>query len=168
MRRRDDAIGTTGLSCSNASRHFVKRLNELGHGGGIAYTSALEGGFSKASLAVDSCHADVSRMTHVINGLAEGGFGISHIVTDRGYDAEHVHVEVRGRLRAEAAIRARHEEKVQGGAAHRAEGTQQVADVALAGHGGLRQEGDFSCGVLGVLAKMAVGGYNEQIGRAHV
>jgi hypothetical protein len=70
------AADATRFSCSNASRHFVKRLREMGLKDGITYTNTAVRGFSKASFAVDtetkmilacdcadSNHADVKRMT---------------------------------------------------------------------------------------------------------
>lgn len=110
------AVYATGFSCSNASTRFVKRLKELGSSI-ITYTNSSRRGFSKASFAVDtdtkmilacdcvdSVHADVKRMTHLIDDLANGGFSIRYVVADKGYDAEHVHVEIKERLNAETFI----------------------------------------------------------------
>jgi hypothetical protein len=111
------AADATGFSCSNASRHFVKRLKEMGRKEGITYTNTAVRGFSKASFAVDtetkmilacgcadSDHADVKRMTYLIDDLAESSFSISFVVADKGYDAEYVHREIRERLHAKTMI----------------------------------------------------------------
>jgi len=105
------AVDSTGFSCSGASRHFVKRLKEMNS------TGSVRRGFSKASLAVDtdikmilacdcvgSEHADVKRMTFLVDDLVEGGFNIRCVVADKGYDAEYVHVEIKERLNAVAFI----------------------------------------------------------------
>ena len=115
------AIDSTGFSCSNASRHFVKRLKEMS--GGTVYSGGNEKRFSKASLAVDtrtkmilacdcvdSGYADVKRMTFLVDDLADGGFSVRYVVADKGYDAEYVHVEIRTRLKAEAFIPVRKNE----------------------------------------------------------
>ena len=109
------AVDSTGFSCSNASRHFVKRLKETGSK--IGYTNDAKKGFSKASLAVDtstkmilacdcidSNNADVKRMTFLIDDLADGGFSVAFVVADKGYDAEYVHVEIKERMNATAFI----------------------------------------------------------------
>ena len=109
------AVDATGFSCSNASRHFVKRLREMGSD--ITYANGVRKGFSKASLAVDtdtkmilacdcvdSNHADVKRMTFLIDDLTRSGFSIASIIADKGYDAEYVHVEIRERLGVKAFI----------------------------------------------------------------
>jgi len=93
------AVDSTGFSCSNASRHFVKRLKEMGSR--ITFTNEPVRGFSKASFAVDvdtkmvlacdcvdSNHADVKRMTFLIDDLVEGGFDVRCVVADKGYDAD--------------------------------------------------------------------------------
>jgi len=116
------AVDATGFSCSNASRHFVKRLKEIG--GKTTYGNDARRGFSKASFAVDtdtkailacdcidSNHADVKRMTYLVDDLVDGGFSIGTVVADKGYDAEYVHVEIHERLNAEAFIPIRNIEK---------------------------------------------------------
>jgi len=111
------AVDSTGFSCSNASRHFVKRLKEMNKNNKIAYAGSSVRGFSKASLAVDtsskmilacdcvdSNHSDVKRTSYIVDDLVDGGFKIKYIVADKGYDAEYVHVDIRERLNAKAFI----------------------------------------------------------------
>jgi len=111
------AVDSTGFSCSSASRHFTRRLVEMGQGEGMGHAGTSRKRFLKASLAVDtgtlvvlacdcvdSRHTDVRRMTHVVDGLVDGGYGISYVVADKGYDVEYVHREVSERLGARAFI----------------------------------------------------------------
>jgi Transposase DDE domain. len=111
------AVDSTGFSCSNASRHFVKRLKEMNKDKKITYAGSSVKGFSKTSLAVDtsskmilacdcvdSDHADVKRMSYIVDDLVDGGFKIKYIVADKGYDAEYVHADIRERLNAKAFI----------------------------------------------------------------
>ena len=117
------AVDSTGFSCSNASRHFVKRLKEMNKDKKITYAGSSVRGFSKTSLAVDtsskmilacdcvdSNHSDVKRMSYLIDDLVDGDFKIKYIVADKGYDAEYVHVDVRERLNAKAFIPIRRHE----------------------------------------------------------
>lgn len=104
------AIDATGFSCSNASRHFVKRLRETG-----TYVSAIRG-YSKASLAVDtdtltilacvSSRSNVHDVIHVpeIIDRLDHGLNVRYVLADRGYDSEHVHRDIRARLGAETVI----------------------------------------------------------------
>ena len=112
------AVDATGFSCSDASLHYVKRLKEFKNN--IGYEERAIRRYSKLSLAVDtdskmilacdsvdSTHADVKRMTYIVDKLARGNFSISYVVADKGYDAEYVHVEIKDRLKAKTAIPAR-------------------------------------------------------------
>ena len=86
-------------------------------GSEIMFVSAVQRGFSKASFAVDtntkmilacdcvdSNHADVKRITYLIDDLAGSEFSISYVVADKGYDAEYVHKEIWERLDAKTMI----------------------------------------------------------------
>jgi transposase len=109
------AVDSTGFSFSNASRHFVKRLRELGNGADTADSTRKR--FAKVSLAVDtdtkmilacdcvdSRHADVKRVSFLVDDLVDGEFGVKYVVADKGYDAEYVHVGIMERLNAGSFI----------------------------------------------------------------
>jgi transposase len=111
---RDDivmAIDSTGFSCSNASRHYVKRMKEMG-----CLLSSVRN-YTKATLAVDTdtltvmaCETsvstvhDVKHMPRVLDKVASGGYDVDTAVLDRGYDSENIHVQIRERLNAETVI----------------------------------------------------------------
>jgi transposase len=131
------AVDSTGFSCSNASRHYVKRINKTDRGN-IEYSNDLVRGFSKATFAVDtetkmilscdsadSVHSDVRRMPFIIDDLVSGGFDIRNIVADKGYDAEYIHSDVKKKLGAQAIIPVRANTPKKGGTVCRTRGVNR-------------------------------------------
>ena len=105
------AVDATGFSCSNASRHFVKRLKEMG-----SYVSNVRD-YVKTTLAVDTetlmvlaCKTsisnvhDVKHIPEILDKLAHDKFDVKHVLADRGYDSENVHESIRARLGADTVI----------------------------------------------------------------
>jgi len=96
------AFDSTGYSMSNASRHYVKRMKQMG----AVETSVKD--FAKVTLfgdvmskAIISCGvftsrtADVNTAIPVIGKAKEAEVNISEAVADRGFDAEWLHEEGR-------------------------------------------------------------------------
>ena len=105
------AVDSTGFSLTNVSRHMEKRVKEFGT------EEKRKRDFVKTTYSVDtrtkmilSCDCtdqhthDVKRMGCAVSSLVRGGFSIRCVVADKGYDSEHVHVDIRERLSAEAFI----------------------------------------------------------------
>lgn len=108
------AMDATGFSCSKASRHFEKRMKQMG-----AQVASVRN-YTKASIAVDTstlavlaCETsmsdvhDVKHVPKILDKVAAGGYDVRHVVADRGYDSENVHERISERLNAEPVIPAR-------------------------------------------------------------
>jgi transposase len=105
------AVDSTGFSCSNASKHYIKRMKEIG----CRIVSVRN--YTKATLAVDTdtlmimaCETsvstvhDVKHVPAILDKVASGKYDVGRVVMDRGYDSEKVHVQIRERLNADAVI----------------------------------------------------------------
>jgi transposase len=111
------AVDSTGFSCSNASRHYVKRLKEMSGNNDMRYSLANVRDYSKMSLMIDTsslmimsadvCPSnmpDVKRLTYLVDDAKETGFSVSYVVADKGYDSENAHRYIRENLRCETMI----------------------------------------------------------------
>jgi transposase len=111
------AIDSTGFSCSNASRHYVKRLKEMSGKQGMEYSLVNVKGYSKTSISVDTSSlvilsvdvcpsnmADVTRLPYLIDDMRDAGYGVRYVVADKGYDSENVHRYIRENLKCETMI----------------------------------------------------------------
>ncbi|MCL2786216.1 MAG: IS5 family transposase [Methanomassiliicoccaceae archaeon] len=110
------AIDATGLYCSNASRHYERRIREF-KDGKVAYSGAPVRGYEKMTLAVDtgtcailaadSCAsntADVKRLPFVVDDMREAEYNVRCVLADKGYDSEQAHRYVRENLQCETFI----------------------------------------------------------------
>jgi len=130
------AIDGTGFSDSNASPHYCKRILQMkeekpaeedsvddGKSPEITYGCTQVRGFEKATLAgststlvicicdvVSDHSADVRRMLPVARAMADYHIKPDAILADKGYDAEHVHKELRQLLECDVIIPARESE----------------------------------------------------------
>jgi hypothetical protein len=108
------AVDAAGFSTSHASRYYVSRLKYSGT------ENSIVRGYTKVSLAVctdtkmilaadtvNSRTADVKRLGHIADRLADSGLQIEYMVLDKGYDAEYAHEIIRGHIGAESLIPAR-------------------------------------------------------------
>lgn len=121
------AVDATGLSDTNASTHYVKRIGQIDkkrtdapQAYGLTYTCTPVRGFVKVSLLVDvSTHciyatdvsldhsADVTRFRPLVDMIAGKGLNVEYLLADKGYDAEYIHEYVEEVLGAKAVIPAR-------------------------------------------------------------
>ena len=92
------AVDATGYSLSNASRHYVKRLTQMGSKETVvrdfAKVSLAADTGSKAILACDvstSHTGDVRRFLPVLGAVRDTGVHVSAVLADKGYDAEYAH-----------------------------------------------------------------------------
>lgn len=105
------AVDATGFSCSNASRHFVKRMKQMG-----SYIASIRD-YVKTSLVIDTetltvlaCEStisnvhDIKHIPKLIDMLVRNNYDISYVLADKGYDSEHIHETIRARLGADAVI----------------------------------------------------------------
>ena len=112
------AMDATGFSCSNASKHYVKRMREMG-----CQTMEVSD-YTKATIAADTdtlmimaCETslsnvhDVKHVPSILEKVAVGGFDVDTVVADKGYDSEKVHEQIRERLDAESVIPVRDMDK---------------------------------------------------------
>jgi len=108
------AVDATGFTCSNASRHYVRRLRELK---GMTYSEAPVRGYEKMTIAVDtstlsilaadSCPSNVSDfrcIEPVADDMREAGYDVRCVIADKGYDSEQVHRYLREHLNCETLI----------------------------------------------------------------
>jgi len=108
------AIDATGFSCSKASRHFERRMKQMG-----AHIRSVRE-YTKASLAADTrtlavlaCETsasevhDAKHVPKILDKVAAAGYDVKYVIADRGYDSESIHEQIRERLNAEAVIPAR-------------------------------------------------------------
>ncbi|MCL2786532.1 MAG: IS5 family transposase [Methanomassiliicoccaceae archaeon] len=111
------AVDATGFSCSNASRHYVRRLRELK---GMTYSEAPVRGYEKMTIAVDtstlsilaadSCSSNISdykRIGPIADDMEKAGYDVKCVIADKGYDSEQVHRYLREHLHCETLIPAR-------------------------------------------------------------
>ena len=96
------AVDSTGFTQSNASRHYVKRLTQLGS------VEQVVRDFAKVTLAVDvdskavlacdvvtSHAADVKRLVPVLALVKDSGIPVWALLADKGYDSEQAHRDAR-------------------------------------------------------------------------
>jgi len=96
------AVDSTGYSESNASRHFVTRMKQMG-----AVVMSVKD-YAKVTLAADvtskavmgcivspSGTADVKTFAPVLESVARTGVNINAVLGDKGFDAEYAHRDAR-------------------------------------------------------------------------
>jgi hypothetical protein len=96
------AVDATGFSESNASRHYIKRLKQLGT------VDAAVRDYAKVTIAGDvtskaviSCTvncsnvADIRTFSPVLGRVADTGIPVAEVLADKGFDADHAHKDAR-------------------------------------------------------------------------
>lgn len=96
------AVDATGYSESSASRHYVKRLTQMGMKESTKkdYAKVTLAGdiVTKAVLACDICNSrtgDVKRFAPILKSVKLTSVTIDCVLADKGYDAEYAHSDAR-------------------------------------------------------------------------